>query len=54
MQKSVTFVNKNWKINIGKIKNIVKLEITVIIEGDIEVLPIVYVIQNIVYLKKFL
>ena len=31
MQKSVTFVKKNLKINIWKIKNIIKLEIIVII-----------------------
>ena len=51
MQKSVTFV-KN--INIWKIENIVKLEIFVFIQENIEVLHIAYVIQNIVYLKKFL
>ena len=51
MQKSVTFV-KN--INIWKIENIVKLEIFVFIQENMEVLHIAYVIQNIVYLKKFL
>ena len=44
MQISVIFVNKNFKINICKIKNIVKLEIIVIIQKSIEVLPIAYVI----------
>ena len=33
IQKSVTFVKKNLKINIWKINNIVKLEIIVIIQG---------------------
>ena len=37
-----------------KDKNIVKLEIIVIIQGSIEVLCIECVIQNIVCLKKFL
>ena len=40
MQKSVIFVKKNVKINIRKIKNIVKLEIIVIIQRNIEVLRI--------------
>ena len=44
IQKSVIFVTEILKINIGKIKNIVKLEITLIIQGNIEVLCIVYVI----------
>ena len=44
MQKSVIFVKKNLKINIWKIKNIVKLEIIVIIEENIEKLHIAYVI----------
>ena len=35
MQKSVTFVNKNLKINIWKITNIVKLEIIVIIQENL-------------------
>ena len=43
-QKSVIFVNKNLKINIWKVKNIVKLEITVIIQENIELLRIAYVI----------
>ena len=41
MQKSVIFVNKNLKITISKIKNIVKLETIVIIQTSIEVLHIV-------------
>ena len=44
IKKSATFVNKNLRINIWKIKNIVKLEIIVIIQGNIEVLHIAYVI----------
>ena len=36
MQKSVIFVKKNLKINIWKIKNIVKLEIIVIIQRNIK------------------
>ena len=44
IEKTVIFVNKDLKINIWKIKNIIKLEIIVIIQGNIEVLRIVYVI----------
>ena len=44
MQTSFTFLKKNLKINIWKIKNIVKLEIIVIIEENIEKLHIAYVI----------
>ena len=44
IEKTVIFVNKNLKINIWKIKNIIKLEIIVIIQGNIEVLRIAYVI----------
>ena len=44
MQKSVIFLKKNLKINIRKIKNIVKLEIIVTIQENIEVLHIAYVI----------
>ena len=44
IQKSVIFVKKNLKINIWKIKNIAKLEIIVIIQGNIEVLRRAYVI----------
>ena len=36
--------NNNLKINIWTIRNIVKLEIIVIIQGNIEVLRIAYVI----------
>ena len=53
MQKSVIFVKKRLKINMLKIKNIVKLEIIVIIQANIEVLHIAYVIYNIVHLNKF-
>ena len=44
MQKSVIFAKRNLKINILKIKNIVKLEIIVIVQGNIEMLHIAYVI----------
>ena len=44
MQESVIFVKKNLKINNWKIKNIVKLDIIVIIQGNIEMLRIAYVI----------
>ena len=44
MKKSVIFVKKNVKINISKIKNIKKLEIIVIILGNIEMFHIAYVI----------
>ena len=37
-QKFVTFVKKNMKINMIKIKNIVKPETIVIIQGTIEVI----------------
>ena len=52
MQKSVIFVRKNLKINRWKLKNITKLMIIVIIQGNIEVVRIAYVIENIVYLKN--
>ena len=52
MQKSVIFVTKDFKINIWKIRNIVKLEIIAITQGNIEVLCIGYVILNIEYLTK--
>ena len=42
MQKFAIFVNKNLKINILKIKNIVKLKTLVIIQLNTEVLYIVY------------
>ena len=41
-QKSVIFVEKNLKINIDK--NILELKIIAIIQGDIEMLCIAYVI----------
>ena len=44
MQKSVIFLKKKLKINISKIKNKVNLEIIVIIQENIEVLCIAYVI----------
>ena len=44
MQKSVISVKKNLKINIWKIKNIVKLEIIAIKQGNIEMVHIIYVI----------
>ena len=43
MQKSVIFAKKSLEINMLKIKNIVKLEIIVIIQVSIEVLHIAYV-----------
>ena len=43
IQKSVIFVKKNLKIDVRKIKNIVKLEIIFITQGSIEVLRIAYV-----------
>ena len=44
MQKAVIFAKENLKINIFRIKNIVNLEIIVIVQGNIGVLHIVYVI----------
>ena len=49
IQKFVIFVNKYFyffylKLNMGKIKDIVKLEIIGIIQGNIEVLRIAHVI----------
>ena len=44
MQKSVIFVMKNLKINVSEIKNTAKLEIIVIIQRNIEVLCIAYII----------
>ena len=43
MQISVLFVKKNLKKNVWKTKNIVKLEIIVIIQENIEVLCAAYV-----------
>ena len=37
MQESVIFVKKNLKIDISKIQNILRLEIIVIMQGNIEV-----------------
>ena len=51
MQKSVTFAKKNFKINIWKIRDIEKLEITVIIQGNMEVLHITYLWLSF-YLKR--
>ena len=44
MQKCVKLVGKNLKINMYKIENIVKLEIIFLIQGNIEVLRIAYLI----------
>ena len=44
MQKIAIFVKKKLKVNICKIKHIIKLEIIVIIQGNIEVLHITNVI----------
>ena len=43
IQKSVIFVNKNLKINMLKIKNIVNIEIFGIMQQIIEVLHMAYV-----------
>ena len=44
MQISVLFIHKNLKINMRKIINIAKLEIIVIIQGNIMVPCIAYAI----------
>ena len=44
MQTSVTFAKKKLKINISKTKNTIKLEYVAIMQGNIEVLSIAYVI----------
>ena len=44
MKESVIFVNKNLKIKMLKLKNFVKLWTIVIIQGNIEVVYIAYVI----------
>ena len=44
MQKFVIFAKKSFKINMLKTKIIVKVEIIVIIQADIEVLHIAYLI----------
>ena len=49
MQKYVIFIKKILKINILKMKNLIKLEIIIIIHVNNEVLHIAYVIQNIEY-----
>ena len=54
MQQSVILVKKNLKISIWKIKNTIKLEIIVFIQGSIELLHTAYVIDNTIYLKKSL
>ena len=46
MQKSSIFVKKNLKINMWKIKNIVKIEIIAIIQGNIVVLCIAYMCNS--------
>ena len=53
IQKFVIFVKKNLKMNMLKTGNILKLQIIVIIQVNIEVLCIAYVIQSIVCLKGF-
>ena len=53
-KKKIIFVSKKFKIDIWKINNVVKLEIIAIIQGNKEVQRISYVIQNVLYLKKFL
>ena len=52
MLKFAIFVKKSLRIYILKIKNVVKLEVIVIIKVNTEELDIVYVIESIVYLKK--
>ena len=49
MQNSVIFLKKNLNINMRKITNIVNLEIIVILQRNIKVLHIAYVIQNIIF-----
>ena len=44
MHNSVTFLKRNLKINMLKMKNIVKLVIILIIQQNIELLHIAYVI----------
>ena len=43
MQFSLTFVEKNLKINLLKIKFIIKFGTIVIIQGNKELLPIAYI-----------
>ena len=47
MQKYVLFAEKNLKINMKNIRNIVKLNIISVMQGNIEALRIAYVFQNI-------
>ena len=54
MQKSVTFVKNNFKMNMLKIKSILKLGTIVLKQVNIKVLLIAYVVLSIVYLKKLL
>ena len=54
LKEHAIFVETNLKINMPKIKNIAKFGIIIIIQGNIKVLQIPYVIQCIVYLKKSL
>ena len=54
MQKPVIFVKKKIKINKLNIKHIVKLEIIVIMQGNIELLRIANAIKILVYLKQLL
>ena len=54
MQNSAIYVKRSLKINMLKIKNFVMLEINIIMQVNIELLHIAYVVQNIVYLKKLL
>ena len=50
MQKYLISVKENLKVNMIKIENILKLRTTVIIQVNVEVLHIAYI----VFLKKFL
>ena len=52
IQKSAIFEEKSLKINLVRINNIIKIKVIVILQVNIEVLHLAYVIQNIVYLKK--
>ena len=54
MQNSAIYVKRSLKINMLKIKNFVMLEINIIMQVNIELLHIAYVVQNIVYFKKLL
>ena len=48
LQKSAIFVKKSLKVNVLKIKNTAKLGTIVIIQVNLELLHIAYVIQSIV------